>query len=285
MENNPNTQNTNPAPAAEPVQNTAAPEQAAPAAPAAPAAAKKSMAWLWILIAVGGVLLIGIVVFIIVNNSLKNKAITNYDAAHTVAQSEANSFESAYRKLYSEAGLTGYYDESDDRPKELRNDCLKKFDVDPEVFEVAKEYVKGADVLATIGRKKTEEEAAKLGESVDKLKEAKKNITQCQEMLSDAVMGDIDVQFGEFVATQKSEYSWDTSMKVTVTNVSGTSHSFSLYVVAYDQNGDEIDKEYISTSTLSANQKYTSTIFKYVSRSDIEKMKNATFKVESVDEY
>ncbi|MBE6547183.1 MAG: DUF4190 domain-containing protein [Ruminococcaceae bacterium] len=93
-----------------------------------------------------------------------------------------------------------------------------------------------------------------------------------------------EVSIGRFEVIEK-EYSTDTKVTVRVKNKSSEIRSFYVKVEAVDKNGDRIDTDTIYVSDLGAGQGQKFDIFKYVSSEDLNKMKNATFRVVDVTVY
>jgi hypothetical protein len=246
-------------------------------------------AWFWIIIAVVVLGVAGLIVFLVINANLEAEAIAKYDKNVDEAYSAKSEFDNSFYSLYNEAGLTGYYDSGNKRAKEVRGKCIEKFGGDEKMLDAMEgisDYwtIRGEEAVEKYGSGKVRELSETYEKAATVYRDAKAKITDCKGLLEDAINSDIKVTFGEFKVVE-GRWSNDTSMKITIKNMSDTSHKFTFYVEAQDENGDKIDDDYVYTKTLSAGEETEDTIFKYVYSSKIEKMKTAKFVVKKLHEY
>ena len=102
-----------------------------------------------------------------------------------------------------------------------------------------------------------------------------------EEVLANSV----DVQLGTFEVTTDEYGLNNTKMTVKVTNKTSETKSFNIQVEATDTEGNRINQDYIYANNLTAGQSQDFDIFKFVSSDQIEKMKNATFKIVEASMY
>ena len=247
-------------------------------------------AWFWIIIAVVVLGIAGLIVFLVINANITAEAIEKFDKNVSSASSAVDEFESSFSEIYSESGLSGYYTRSSatDRQKELHNKCLEKFGANDSVINTANElddirYMTGESYAEENGASKTREVSENAEKAANIYKDAKSNISQCEDILKDALNADVEISFGEFTVTEGSWFN-DTELKVKIKNKSDTSHKFHFTVEAQDENGDKIDDDYIYTKTLSAGEETEEKAFEYVYSKDEEKMKTAKFVVKKLAE-
>jgi hypothetical protein len=243
--------------------------------------------WFWIIIAVvvlGGA---GLGIFLGINASLTAEAIEKYTDNAKAADDAAYEFERSFANIYSDSGLSGYYSDSNERSISLRNKCAGEFGISEDTMKDIDDidsYADGEEMVEKVGAGKTRELSDKFADATDKLKEAKKNITKCEDMLKKALEDDVEIKLGSFTAKKISTYRNETGMKVTVKNTGDTSHSYYFKVVAKKSSGTQIDSDSVYTKTLSAGESAEFTVFDYVYSSDIEDMKKAEFSIESLSE-
>ena len=245
-------------------------------------------AWFWIIIAVVVLGIAGLITFLVINANLTAEAIKKFDDNVSAANKAVNSFESSYSDIYSESGLAGYYSKSNDRSISLRNKCLEKFGGNESIINTIDKiddyrYMTGEEAVDEFGSGKVRELSDNFEKATSVYKDANKNISDCKKMLDDALNEDVKISFGEFTVTESTWWD-DTELEVTIKNTSDTSHKFTFYVEAQDENGDKIDDDYIYTTTLSVGEETTEKAFEYVYSKDIEKMKTAKFVVKKLQE-
>lgn len=96
---------------------------------------------------------------------------------------------------------------------------------------------------------------------------------------------DVDVSIGTFVGTLGDYGLVESSLPVTVTNLTDENKSFSIQIEAVDTNGNRIDSGYVYADSLASGQSQDFEIFTYVSSEDLEAMQNATFNIVEVSMY
>lgn len=100
----------------------------------------------------------------------------------------------------------------------------------------------------------------------------------------DILKNQVDVQFGEFQVIE-GEYSNDTKLVVTVKNKSDEKKSFYITVEAVDSEGYRLDTDTIYARDLQPGQGQKFEIFTFVTDSECENLKKATFRVLDVSKY
>lgn len=95
---------------------------------------------------------------------------------------------------------------------------------------------------------------------------------------------DVDVSIGKFEVTE-GQYLTETKLVVKVTNKTSETKSFNIQIEAIDSDGSRITNDYIYANNLSAGQSQSFDTFNLMSSDQIEKLKNATFKVVEVSMY
>lgn len=247
-------------------------------------------AWFWIIIAVVVLGIAGLIVFLVINANIAAEAIEKFDKNVSSASSAVDEFESSFTSIYSDSGLSGYYSRSSatDRQKELHNKCLEKYGANDDIIKVANElddlrYTTGEEYADEFGAGKTREVSENAEKAAGIYTEAKKNISECESILKEALNSDVEISFGKFTVTEGRWYN-DTELKVKIKNKSDTSHKFHFTVEAQDENGDKIDDDYVYTKTLSAGEETEETAFEYVYSKDEEKLKTAKFVVKKLSE-
>lgn len=130
---------------------------------------------------------------------------------------------------------------------------------------------------------------AALGKAVDDINDAVDDLNNSlsdmsgdntEELLKsslDVVLGDFSIEEGSFLT--------DTELLVTLTNKSGEAKSFSVQIEAIDANGSRITTDTVYVSNLNAGQSQECTAFTLVTSDTVEKLKTATFRVQSVSAY
>lgn len=93
-----------------------------------------------------------------------------------------------------------------------------------------------------------------------------------------------NVTFGEFKITRKGYYD-ETSLDVTVKNVSDKQYTFYITIEAVDENGARLKTDIIYADRLNAGQSISLTAFKFVDYNKIDEFKNASFKVLDIQYY
>lgn len=247
-------------------------------------------AWFWIIIAVVVLGTAGLIVFLVINANIAAEAIKKFDENVASASTAVDQFESSFSEIYSESGLSGYYTRSGatDRMKSLHNKCLEKYGANDDIIKTANElddirYMSGEQYSDKYGSGKTREVSENAEKAANIYKEAKKNISECEGILKDALNEDVEITFGEFKIIEGRWFN-DTEMTVKIKNTSDTSHKFRFTVEAQDEKGNKIDDDYIYTKTLSAGEEAEEKAFEYVSSRDEEKMKTAKFVVKKLSE-
>lgn len=247
-------------------------------------------AWFWIIIAVVVLGIAGLIVFLVINSNLTAEAIEKFDDNYDAVSDASSDFNSSFSSIYSDSGLAGYYSSYNpsERAKGLRNKCLEKFGANDSIIKTVDEmddYVgmTGEMAVDELGSGKVRELSDNFAKAADIYKNAKKNISDCESILEDALNSDVEISFGEFKVTEGRWYN-DTELKVKVKNTSDTSYRFSFTVEAQDEDGKKIDDDYVYTKTLSAGEEAEVKAFDYVSSSNEEKLKSAKFVVKKLKE-
>lgn len=100
----------------------------------------------------------------------------------------------------------------------------------------------------------------------------------------DILENDIEVTFGEFTITE-GDLLDDYALPVTVKNVSGEKHSFSITIEAVDADGNRIDTDTIWISDLNPDQSQTFDEFTLITEEVAQQLVNAEFKVADVSKH
>lgn len=116
--------------------------------------------------------------------------------------------------------------------------------------------------------------------------EASHQLDKSTGAATEEVLGnDVNVELGN-LTLKKSGYGMiDSSMPVTVTNLTDEQASFQITVEAVTADGARITQDYIYANDLAAGQSQTFKIFTYVSSDDYEAMKTAKFNIVSASVY
>lgn len=93
-----------------------------------------------------------------------------------------------------------------------------------------------------------------------------------------------NITFGEFKITS-NEYYDETSLDVTVKNVSDKQYTFYITIEAVDKNGARLETDTIYADRLNSGQSISLTAFEYVDDDKIDEFKNASFKVIDIQYY
>jgi hypothetical protein len=95
---------------------------------------------------------------------------------------------------------------------------------------------------------------------------------------------DVNVDLGSF-SIKKDSYGWiDSSLPVTVTNLTDEKMSFYIELEAVDASGNRIVEDYISANDLGAGQSQKLEAFTYVDEDNYDAMSAAQFQIVSVSE-
>lgn len=94
----------------------------------------------------------------------------------------------------------------------------------------------------------------------------------------------LDVNIGKFVV-DKGDYIDKTKLNIIVKNKSDKKRTFTIKIEAVDKNGARLDTAMVFAQDLNAGQSMNLEAFTYVMPEDIEKLKNATFKILEVSTY
>ncbi len=105
-----------------------------------------------------------------------------------------------------------------------------------------------------------------------------------QESNDDILEKYADVSFGEFEITSNGYYD-ETSLDVTVKNISDKQYTFYITIEAVDKNGARLETDIIYADRLNAGQSISLTAFEYVDEDKTDEFKNATFKVLDIQYY
>ena len=102
-----------------------------------------------------------------------------------------------------------------------------------------------------------------------------------EEILS----SEVDVTLGDLTMKKGSYGMVESSMPITVKNLTDESHSYQIQVEAVNASGDRITQDYAYMNDLAAGQSQTVKAFTYVSSDEYDAMKKATVKLVSVSQY
>ena len=102
---------------------------------------------------------------------------------------------------------------------------------------------------------------------------------------TEEVLKNVDVKFGKFEAVSDEYGFTETKLVVTVTNKTSEQKSFDFEIEAIDSDGNRITTDSCYASNLGAKQSQDLEIFTFVDDSDIDALKNATFKVVKASMY
>ena len=96
---------------------------------------------------------------------------------------------------------------------------------------------------------------------------------------------EVDVTLGDLTMKKGSYGMVESSMPITVKNLTDESHSYQIQGEAVNASGDRITQDYAYMNDLAAGQSQTVKAFTYVSSDEYDAMKKATVKLVSVSQY
>ena len=96
---------------------------------------------------------------------------------------------------------------------------------------------------------------------------------------------EVDVTLGDLTMKKGSYGMVESSMPITVKNLTDESHSYQIQVEAVNASGDRITQDYAYMNDLAAGQSQTVKALTYVSSDEYDAMKKATVKLVSVSQY
>lgn len=96
---------------------------------------------------------------------------------------------------------------------------------------------------------------------------------------------EVDVTLGDLTMKKGSYGMVESSMPITVKNLTDESHSYQIQVEAVNASGDRITQDYAYMNDLAAGQSQTVNAFTHVSSDEYDAMKKATVKLVSVSQY
>lgn len=96
---------------------------------------------------------------------------------------------------------------------------------------------------------------------------------------------DVNLELGDLTLKKGSYGMIDSSMPVTVTNLTDEQASFQITIEAVSADGARIMQDYVYATDLAAGQSQTFKIFTYVAPDDYEAMKTAKFNIVSASVY
>ena len=96
---------------------------------------------------------------------------------------------------------------------------------------------------------------------------------------------EVDVTLGDLTMKKGSYGMVESSMPITVKNLTDESHSYQIQVEAVNASGDRITQDYAYMNDLAAGQSQTVKAFTRVSSDEYDAMKKATVKLVSVSQY
>lgn len=121
------------------------------------------------------------------------------------------------------------------------------------------------------------------GKSIDKISDDLDKATG--NKTEDVLKKDLDVTIGDFTVKTDDIGLQDTELIVTVKNKASKKMSFSVKIEAVDKSGNRIDTDTLYIDNLNAGQKQEEKIFTLVTSENIEKYKNAEFKILEASAY
>lgn len=247
-------------------------------------------AWFWIIIAVVVLGIAGLIVFLVINSNMTAEAIEKYTENGQAAVSAANKFESSFRTIYSDAGMS-YYSSSEKRTNELHDKCLKDtFGIDKDVYESVKniEYHTGEAAAEALGTGKTRELSDNFKKIADSLENLNDKISGCKEMLNNTVKGEYDVEIGEFEVEESGSrfYTYyNYKLPVKITNKSSEYKiKFAVYFKAVDADGKQIATDYFYSDLLEPGETGEEKVFNSGYTSKLDDLKTAKFEITEVKE-
>ena len=267
---------------------TAAPTPYAAAPKAAPGntaqvSKNKSNLALILILAIGiPLVIITIVAIIIIHSVTTAKALAEYEVAYGQARIANTELDSEMHTIFYNAGYSKYYSD-DERTRAMHDDCLKEFGISEEVIAAMSDPIAPQTLYENGGKKGLKNGTAILNEGIAAYKQAKPQLSKCEDIVKKDISSRVQVKLGEFEVIEKSKYWTDTGMEVTVTNKDSSSHSYRITIVATDNKGKEIKKDTIYTDSIAPGKTGTYTAFDYCS--DVaDELKNAKFEVESIED-
>ena len=96
---------------------------------------------------------------------------------------------------------------------------------------------------------------------------------------------EVDVTLGDLTMKKGSYGMVESSMPITVKNLTDESHSYQIQVEVVNASGDRITQDYAYMNDLAAGQSQTVKAFTHVSSDEYDAMKKATVKLVSVSQY
>lgn len=94
----------------------------------------------------------------------------------------------------------------------------------------------------------------------------------------------VEVSFSGYIVEDK-EYYETGKVEVTVKNISSQGYDFTIYIEALNDNGERIDTSVMFINKLAAGQSVKEDEFYSISTSDVDKLRNATFRVYKISKY
>ena len=94
----------------------------------------------------------------------------------------------------------------------------------------------------------------------------------------------VDVSFGEFTISDNGYYT-ETSLAVTVKNITEQRYTYYITIEAIDANGARIKTDTIFADRLGPGQEISLTAFEYVEEEKIDQLNNATFRIIEISKY
>lgn len=95
----------------------------------------------------------------------------------------------------------------------------------------------------------------------------------------------VKVSFGEFRVTDDDVFGCETSLDVRVKNLTDKQYTFCITIEAVDKDGARLETDIIYADRLNAGQSVLLKAFEYVDDDKIGELKNASFKVLSIEYY
>jgi len=119
----------------------------------------------------------------------------------------------------------------------------------------------------------------------DSLDEISNDLDNMSGKNTEEVLKNVDVSIGNFEVVTDEYGFTETKLTVKVTNKTNEKKSFDFQIEAVASDGSRIDTDYIYATNLSAGQSQSFDLFQFISDSDLQSMKSATFNINEASMY
>ena len=113
----------------------------------------------------------------------------------------------------------------------------------------------------------------------DSLDEISNDLDNMSGKNTEEVLKNVDVSIGNFEVVTDEYGFTETKLTVKVTNKTNEKKSFNFQIEAVASDGSRIDTDYIYATNLSSGQSQSFDLFQFISDSDLQSMKSATFNI------